>query len=140
MSIFVSGALVLAKQHFTTVKKSCKIMYFQELFIWLAPEHQLQQLIDAPEHQFWSRCFMSMFISGALVLTKQHFTTVKKSLQKHVFSRIVHLAGTGALVLGSSPHYYFHNLWLCLKPRDFGFILKIGKACIPPVKLVFLRS
>ena len=78
MSIFVSGALVLAKQHFTIGIFVCKIMYFQELFIWLAPEHQLSQLIDAQEHQFWSRCFMSIFISGALVLAKQHFTTVKK--------------------------------------------------------------
>ena len=101
MSIFVSGALVLAKQHFTIVKKSCKIMYFQELFIWLAPEHQLSQLIDAPEHQFWSRCFMSMFIGGALVLTKQHFTIVKQSLQNHVFSRIVHLASTRAPVIAA---------------------------------------
>ena len=66
------------------------------------------------------------------------FHDCQKSLQKHVFSRIVHLAGTGALVLGSSPHYYFHNLWLCLKPRDFGFILKIGKACIPPILKVRL--
>ena len=53
MSIFVSGALVSAKQHFTTVKKSCKIIYFQELFIWLAREHQLSQVIDAPGRSCW---------------------------------------------------------------------------------------
>ena len=28
-------------------------MYFQELFIWLAPEHQLSQLIDAPGRFCW---------------------------------------------------------------------------------------
>jgi hypothetical protein len=34
-------------------KKNCKIMYFQELFIWLAREHQLSQLIDAPGGSCW---------------------------------------------------------------------------------------
>ena len=28
-------------------------MYFQELFIWLAREHQLSQLIDAPGESCW---------------------------------------------------------------------------------------
>ena len=28
-------------------------MYFQELFIWLAREHHLSQLIDAPGGCFW---------------------------------------------------------------------------------------
>ena len=32
---------------FHDCRKNCKIMYFQELFIWLAREHQLSQLIDA---------------------------------------------------------------------------------------------
>ena len=33
--------------------KKCKIMYFQELFIWLAREHQLSQLIDALGGSWW---------------------------------------------------------------------------------------
>ena len=28
-------------------------MYFQELFIWLAPEYHLSQLIDAPGESCW---------------------------------------------------------------------------------------
>ena len=68
------------------------------------------------------------------------FHDCRKKLQHHVFSRIVHLASTRASVMESSRHYSCHNLWLCLQPRDFGFTLKIGKACIHPVKLVFLRS
>ena len=53
MSIFVSGALVPAKWHFTSVENNCKIMYFQELFIWLAREHQLSQLFDALGGSCW---------------------------------------------------------------------------------------
>ena len=53
MSIFVSGAPVLTKQHLTTTFKSCKIIDFSELFIWLAREHQLSQLIDAPGGSCW---------------------------------------------------------------------------------------
>ena len=53
MYIFVRCALVLAKWHFTTVNRNCKIMYFQELVIWLAREHQLSQLIDALGGSCW---------------------------------------------------------------------------------------
>ena len=53
MSVFVSGALVLAKYHFTMVENICQVMYFQELYMWLAREHQLSQLIDAPGRSFW---------------------------------------------------------------------------------------
>ena len=53
MSIFVSGALVLTKYHFTTVEKYCKIMIFQELSIWAALEHQLSQLFDALGGSCW---------------------------------------------------------------------------------------
>ena len=38
---------------FRDCQKSCKIMYFQELFIWLAPEHQLSDLIDALGRLCW---------------------------------------------------------------------------------------
>ena len=38
---------------FHDCRKNCKIMYFQELFIWLAREHQLSQLIDAPGGFCW---------------------------------------------------------------------------------------
>ena len=51
--------LVLAKQHIPTFYDFVYFSIFHEFVIWLAPEHQL-----------WSRCLMSIFVSGALVLTK----------------------------------------------------------------------
>ena len=48
MSIFVSGALVLTKEHFTTIGKRCKIIHFEELFIGLAREHYFWRLLGAP--------------------------------------------------------------------------------------------
>ena len=53
MSIFVSGALVPAKSHFTIVENNCKIIQFKELFIWVAREHQLSQLFDALGGSCW---------------------------------------------------------------------------------------
>ena len=44
---------------------------------------------------------MYLFVSGALVPTKQHFTTIGK-MQDHCFSRFFHLAGTSALLLRGS--------------------------------------
>ena len=51
--------LVLTKQHISTFYDFVEFRNFQEFVIWLAPEHQ-----------FWRRCFMSIFVSGALVLAK----------------------------------------------------------------------
>ena len=38
---------------FHDCRQNCKIMYFQELFIWLAREHQLSQLFDALGGSCW---------------------------------------------------------------------------------------
>ena len=48
MSIFVGGAPVPSQMAFHEGRTNCKIVDFQELFIWLAREYQLSQLIDAP--------------------------------------------------------------------------------------------
>ena len=53
MSMFVNGALVLTKQHSTTVEKTCQIVDFPKSFIWLAREHPLSQLFGAPSGSCW---------------------------------------------------------------------------------------
>ena len=47
MSIFSKWCSRVSQIAFHDCQKNCKIMYFQELFIWLAQEHSLSQLIDA---------------------------------------------------------------------------------------------
>ena len=51
------------------------------------------------------------------------FHDCQKKLQNHVFSRIVHLASTRALVLEWSHHQYSYNQQLCLNHMRYRFFV-----------------
>ena len=95
--------LVLTRQQVSTFYDFTKFCNFHEVAIWLAPEHS-----------FWSRCFIAIFVSGALGPTKQHFTAFGKSskimdfqelflwlAREHYFSRLLGALGGCWRLLGA---------------------------------------
>ena len=61
MIFVITGALAVVKQHLFQLCKFSKPHSLLEFVVWLTPEHHLR------DHDF-----MIIFISGAVVLVKQH--------------------------------------------------------------------
>ena len=118
MSMFVSGALVLAKQHFTTVKRVCKIMSFQELFIWLAREHQLSQLIDAPGRSCWllGVLWAPMVTLGGI--WRKYMKTIYLLSKTHVLH--------SQRLFWTSPKTYLMGYALCRRPPIIAHCFRIA--------------